>query len=263
MKRINYIPLIAALVLVALGSGCSKTPPPPNPGYRFSSYLQFFEFGIPVRTVKDPDKLFSGDLINAMPGAPGTVGFWRARTNYQAYYDVLSGIAPAEWEFVALDGVCQGLSFQTFVSAGQDLQVACMVPETPSFFAQPDYIDADYPPASVAINGTGINSASGMPMVEYWDQYGYFVASSQATEVAADGTWLSGPTPDIASVHSGRYVLRIKQATGELIGQATMDVYKYEPPPPPDPCGYGSTDPYGYRSTDPQMQRPACDVQTY
>lgn len=89
------------------------------------------------------------------------------------------------------------------------------------------------------ISGSGISSANGMPSVEYWNPSGQFGASTQATEVAPDGTWLSGATPDLSQVYSGTYLLRVKNATGEYAGSGFVDVYRYqEPPPPPnpDPC---------------------------
>jgi len=241
MKTKNYLLLIVALASVFAGAGCRRDNPIPDPGYRITSYFQVIDgWGFPVSTRKDPDKLFEADLVSSQPGAPGSVGFWTRRTNLLAEVDILDGIAPGDWFIASLDGVCQGTGFQTFIQRGQNKNISCRVPEHPFFFfASPDYIDVDYPPASVTINGSGIDSSAGMPTVEYWDQYGYLVAQQQASQVAADGTWISGPTPDLSQVYSGNYLLRIRSATGAVLGDAAVQIFKFEPPPPPpqeDPC---------------------------
>jgi hypothetical protein len=241
MKTKNHLLLIVALLSVLTSAACRRDNPIPDPGYRITSYFQIIDsWGFAIVTRKDPDKLFDAELVASQPGAPGSVGFWTRRTNALAELDILDGIAPGDWFIASLDGVCQGTGFQTFIQRGQNKNISCRVPEHPFFFfASPDYIDVDSPPSSVTISGSGIDTSSGMPTVEYWDQNGYLVAQQQASQVAADGTWLSGPTPDLSQVYSGNYLLRIRSATGEVIGDAAVQVFRFEPPPPPpdeDPC---------------------------
>src|SRR5438552_8021252 len=52
-----------------------------------------------------------------------------------------------------------------------------------------------------------------------------------APQVAADGSWLSGPTPDLSSAGSGRYILVVRNPDGVVAGSGLVDVYEeYSPP---------------------------------
>jgi hypothetical protein len=104
----------------------------------------------------------------------------------------------------------------------------------------PSSIDVSNPPATVTINGSGISSTYGMPYVDYFDQYGNVVAEGRASQVAQDGTSLSGNTPDLSNVTSNTYsvIVRNVQANGSLqyVGAAMVYVANWVEPPPPDPC---------------------------
>ena len=110
------------------------------------------------------------------------------------------------------------------------------------------------PPAAGTIHGSEISATHGMPKVEYLDYTGVTVGESTATEVAADGTWLSGPVPYISGGYSGTYYLWVsnKNADGSysVIGVAEVQATDGSsgggggPPDDPPPCG--SPDPCEY-----------------
>ncbi len=230
---------LASALLVVIGCfGCDN---PPNPGFRISTYIEVinpitgFPEDVPHRNVG-----VRGDLLERSPDATGIYDDFSGNTGANAYFDAEDRVAPGDWIVIETSGPCSGKSKQIIIDPGEDRGITCDTISDFFFFTvTPSFIDADYPPANVTIHGTGMSVVGGMPSVEYWNSAGQFVASAQATEVAPDGTWLRGSTPDLSQVHSGRYLLRVKNATGEYVGSAIVDVFKFqEPPPPPnpDPC---------------------------
>jgi hypothetical protein len=84
-----------------------------------------------------------------------------------------------------------------------------------SLTADPASIDLLSPPSSGTITGQGMWGTNGMPRVDYFDGYGYFIGSVTATSVASDGTWITAPQPDMSSVYSGSYQLKVTYPTTE------------------------------------------------
>lgn len=226
-----------SLLLVVGGFGCNN---PPNPGFRVSTRLEFIDpiTGLPTNVAHQNINV-SGEVIERSPDATGRFNDFSGNSGSNAYIDADDRVAPAIWLLFETSGQCAGdPPVEEVINPGEDESIFCSsIP--PGFFyftVDPSYIDADNPPANVTIHGTGMNATGGMPSVEYWNSAGQFVASAQATEVAPDGTWLRGSTPNLSQVHSGRYLLRVRNATGEYVGSGIVDVYKFqEPPPPPDP----------------------------
>lgn len=75
----------------------------------------------------------------------------------------------------------------------------------------------------------------GMPTVEYYDPNGNLAQQTQATECAADGSWISGPTPDLSECATGAYTLIVRNAEGEAVGSAVVTVFNFLPPCNSDP----------------------------
>jgi hypothetical protein len=173
-----------------------------------------------------------------------------AETDGDGLYAVDDGRAPAVWEFGEYNGVCANQSTRYNINLGQDFALICDTtcvfvkgPNCPNntFAMDPSFIDVADPPVIVSITGSGIDSTYGMPYIDYFDQYGNVVAEGRASQVAQDGTWLSGSTPDLSSVTSNTYsvIVRNVMADGSLqfVGAATVYVGNWvPPPPPPDPC---------------------------
>lgn len=96
-----------------------------------------------------------------------------------------------------------------------------------SLTADPSSVYLPSPPGSITISGQYFNPTYAMPMVEYFDDYGYFIGSALATYVSTDGTVMSVPAPDLSYVYSGTYQLRVTNKTWEgyyveVVGTATM-----------------------------------------
>jgi hypothetical protein len=119
-----------------------------------------------------------------------------------------------------------------------------------AFFASPFSFNLTSPPATGSIYGQDISSAYGMPVIEYRDADGTYVTQTTATEVASDGTWLSGPVPWFGDGYNGTYQLWVKNRNWDgsytEIGVATVEAYGRDwPPDDPDdsddpecPCGW-------------------------
>jgi len=112
------------------------------------------------------------------------------------------------------------------------------------FFASPFSINLQSPPASGSISGSGISAAYGMPIIEYRDYGDAIIGQTTATEVAADGSWLSGPVPDLSAAYTGTYLLWVSNRNADgshsVIGVAEVQASGRDYPPPQDetcPCG--------------------------
>lgn len=161
---------------------------------------------------------------------------------------ISDGRVPARWSIRPAIGVpCllipSGTQFD--VSSGQTKNVECLVTFGFLVSSSPSSIDLQSPPPSFTITGSGFSTASGMPRIEYYDQYsGTLVASTTASWVSSDGSQLGAYTPDLSSVSSGTYSLVVSNinpdGTSELVGVTTIDAWGpiviYEPPPDPLPC---------------------------
>jgi hypothetical protein len=93
--------------------------------------------------------------------------------------------------------------------------------------ADPSSVDLQNPPASGTITGQGFDATYGMPLLEYFDYYGYLVGSVYATSVSSDGTSLQANIPDLSYVYSGVYQIRVtnKRYDGyylDIVGSASI-----------------------------------------
>lgn len=101
--------------------------------------------------------------------------------------------------------------------------------------ATPSGADLNAPPSSVTINGQAMDATYGMPRVDYYDEDGYLVGSVTATQVAADGSWLAAPVPDLSSAWSGTYQVKVTNMTEvsrylDEVGSATLDCWGRDRP---------------------------------
>lgn len=93
--------------------------------------------------------------------------------------------------------------------------------------ANPASVYLPSPPTSGTITGQGFDATYGMPSVDYFDSNGYLIGSVYATSVSSDGTSLQANLPDLSSVYSGTYQVRVVNKTYNgyymnLVGSATM-----------------------------------------
>jgi hypothetical protein len=93
--------------------------------------------------------------------------------------------------------------------------------------ASPASVYLPTPPTSGTITGQSFDATYGMPQVEYFDSNGYLVGSVNATSVASGGTSLQANLPDLSSVYSGTYQVKVTNKTYDgyylnIVGSATM-----------------------------------------
>jgi hypothetical protein len=120
------------------------------------------------------------------------------------------------------------------LNAGRDCNGGCsftLIERTnlnASLTADPSSVYLPSPPTSVTISGQYFNATYGMPLVEYFDDYGYLIGTAAATYVSSDGSVISVPAPDLSFVYSGTYMLRVTNKTSsgyyvEVVGTASMN----------------------------------------
>jgi hypothetical protein len=237
MKQNKILFLI--VILVAVMAAC--IPSPPKPGFRISTTITRFNDFFFQETFAYPNAGVNGRLVQAAPyygTVTGTIPGFLGSTGPQAYLNVDRGVAPAFWNVgFSLGSFCGGQTMMALIFPGEDYGLDCLlIPIGGFFIVSPSTIDVESPPPFVTINGSGISSAGGMPTLEYYSSYGTLVAQCAASEVAADGSWLTASTPDMSSISGGRYLVTIRNPNGGVAGNAFVDVFRYtEPPPDPDP----------------------------
>jgi len=158
------------------------------------------------------------------------------------YTPYLTDDVPARWVIGELSGPCTNKEDILIIDPGVNgilcdttcLFIPCI--DRRPFAATPDYIDTSNPPPTITITGDGIDATYSMPYVQYYDPDGNLVAQAQASEVAEDGTWLSGSTPDLSSVVSNSYWAVVSNVAPDgsqvVIGATVVYVDSGQPPPP-------------------------------
>ena len=80
--------------------------------------------------------------------------------------------------------------------------------------ASPSSVDLNNPPTSGTITGQGFDATYGMPRVDYFDtNTGFLMGSVEATSVNSSGTSLQANLPDLSSVYSGTYRVKVTNKT--------------------------------------------------
>jgi hypothetical protein len=94
--------------------------------------------------------------------------------------------------------------------------------------ASPSSVNVTSPPTSATITGQGFDATYGMPAVDYFDTTtGFLMGSVEATSVNSNGTSLQANLPDLSSVYSGTYQVKVTNKTYDgyylnIVGWATM-----------------------------------------
>jgi hypothetical protein len=93
--------------------------------------------------------------------------------------------------------------------------------------ASPSSVYLPSPPTSGTITGQSFDATYGMPRVDYYDGDGYLVDSVYATSVSADATSLQANFPDLSSVYSGTYQVKVTNMRSDgyylnTVGSASM-----------------------------------------
>lgn len=218
MKKTNYVLFAVALALTYVSSGCASGPP--NPGFRIETF--YTENG---SIFDDPYRGLDLERRRTYPPTTGSeITFTGVRTNGSAYFDADNGIAPADWFIKETDGGCAGQEIEERINPGESEDVYCNAISIFAFVSNPSYIDAGFPPSYVTVSGTGLSTVGGMPKVEYFDQNGNLVDEVVAFEVASNGTWARGYTPDLMNQLSGSYTMRVRNPNGQIVGSGFVNV---------------------------------------
>jgi hypothetical protein len=158
-------------------------------------------------------------------------------------FDCVNCRAPGYWTFGETSGDCAGKFTTDLVDKpGINTEVVCYDIVFPFFTVDPATIDLDNPPTTATIEGSGMSSDGGLPVVEYYDMNGTLVAQQTASDLSADGTLLSMSLPDLSAVAGGRYLITVRNADGTVAGDGVVDLFHYssvpsDPGPGDDPPG--------------------------
>lgn len=251
MKKTTGLLIGVLLFLATTASDCN----PPPEGFKIRTQLGIFLGGFPT-IIPHRNVAIFGVMVAEFPGSTGMSGTRTqlpsfANSGDEGLYPVPDGRVPANWRIGEFSGPCTNKEMVFNIGKGATLPVLCdttcaFIPclAQPRFLAVPDYIEPSNPPSTITITGHDIDSTYGMPYIKYYDPNGTLVAQLQASEVAPDGSWLSGPTPDLSGVSSNSYWVVISNVTvdgTEVIGATLLYIDNGLPPPPPDPdpnpCG--------------------------
>ncbi len=229
MKKLILLLIVS---LAALAASCNIGPP--NPGF------------ILVLTEIDRSSIFSQEM--PLPGidtegvlkfpnddASGFVENFHNTSGITGQIRVENGRAPGTWKITENNGPCHGQYTYWPIKRGELNYLPCIELTFPFNFS-PSSINADAPPATFQITGSGMNAVYGMPTVQFRNYIGTLVARVRATSMV-EGRITANATP-LGSLPSGSYSVQVWNATangkGKLAGTTSMRVYR--PQPPPEPC---------------------------
>jgi hypothetical protein len=218
------------LALLLASPGCEPTLPPSTPGGTFtietifqpSSGISYSVGGVGI----------SGQWVEDGPGATGSASPVAGTTGANALDVFLGSRAPATWHFTwltpmpgQLPPACVGVNTNVTIDEAQGAGVfGCVQIYIPDALGvSPSAIYLDDPPASVTVSGApqgSFQSANGMPETQYLDSSGTVVGVASASAISADGTSITGPTPDLSSVTPGEYV----GLAGNLAADGSLNV---------------------------------------
>ncbi len=198
-----------------------------------------------------------GTWLKDLPGAQGNASVFNITTNPFGLGIADNRRAPAEWRFKWIfspTALCDGQTVDAVAHfIDDDVGLLCSVitvggvPQSASVNAMADYVFSPSPVATDGSSGTeavivgpGFSTQFGMPLLQYFDLNGNLVAQTSADAVAADGSWMSSPIPDISQLPVGTYVgfLNNANASGDydVLGVTSVRVVPPLLPPPQDPC---------------------------
>jgi hypothetical protein len=240
MKKVKLLLLLAALMFVTTASDCDDdgggNPNLPNPGF---TLLTVRINGLGIDSAQ-PFVDTGGMLIDRGDGYSGTLTNFRATSSGSGILPVANGVAPAFWGVSEYSGPCAGFTAFGGVKRADYTRLVCLAGSLGLPFGfSPLPIQANGPAVTWQIQGKGMNHTYGMPTVRFYNYIGTLVAQIKATQIASDNSWISGSSTALQALPSGSYYARVWNATsngtGKFVGEASMRVYR--PQPPPSPCG--------------------------
>lgn len=233
------------LISSCSGGGGGGTPDP-NAGFRMQTYAASQTGNVIFPTAAQ----VSGQLLQPSGTTTGTLEAFNLGHSGVGQLVAYNTRVPGVWRLTLGPNVPGGGSLcLTFATSDHSVSLNSVVNlvcpgRFAGFSASPDSIDAQNPPAYVLFNGKGLDNTYSEPAVAFYDEFGYVVASTLASQSFWDGGEVTGievVLPDISQVPDGVYAVAVhnvlSDGTWELVGGAYMTVYGNPPPPPPPPGG--------------------------
>src|SRR2546423_11836513 len=175
MKAITKLTLVAALGIFL--SGCWWD-------FGFSGFkikTVFITAPSPTqRSVESPDPYVTvsgqwlGDLGLGGPPTGSQFTIYPTLTGGDGKLHISNGRIIALWTFHRDGGHCGPLDFPFQVRDNMTCVLPCDLRGS-RFTASPDSVDVNSPPGSITLGGSGLSTQYGMPIAEYYDEYGTFI----------------------------------------------------------------------------------------
>ena len=259
-KITNFVSLFAFGCAALFSFGCGGGSGGNNQDPNTSFYVQVAAGGIPtVARVQGQFQTGSGTFGNRDSFPPldvAGIGFTR----------IADAKVPGTWRLTYGPGLGGSLCLDSLtvdrnVSLGSFETLPC-APRYFSFTASPNSINALSPPATVTFTGKGISALSGIPVVAYYNEFGYVVASTPATNLSNNSLGVvnrvSVSVPDLSNAYDGEYTVAVHNinpdGTWEVIGAAHITIYGNPVPPNPFPI------PVPCEQQPPNQEQLPCDA---
>jgi hypothetical protein len=152
---------------------------------------------------------------------------------------------PNQWSFTRYPSpLCNTVRNKGgWVGASQVIHLTCS-DSILLFNTDPSSMDAYSHPDFFTITGQSISQAYGSPRIQFYNEMGNVFATTYASAVAGDGSWVQTPTPDLSVVYSGTYDVLVANQNPDgsytAVGATTLEVTgnDYQAP---DPCTINRT----------------------
>jgi hypothetical protein len=230
--------------MVAWLTGCpadtTPTLPPTTNGGGFIIETHFTINGI---TVIEPHTQTYWQWTVDGVGAKGNANPFYAETNELGLYAATYGRVPAQWTASWISSLnpyatgCNTLSSTITVNnRGELVDLNCILTTSGTvsilssggFSFTPNPFNTAAPPLSISIQGQGLISTYGMPVIQYFDMNGNLVSQQSASAVSSDGTILTASTPPLIELPSGIYAGIVSNIAADgsyqYAGTASVDV---------------------------------------
>lgn len=252
MRKLTSIIFMFVLGLAMNACGGGGNNNDPNAGFKLATYAYSpINTNVYIPTAGNVQGLF----LSANGTTTGTVESFNRNHSGVGLLVITGARVPGTWRFRLAPDLVQGslclapAITDLDMSLNSEKRLFCPG-RFVGFTATPDNIDALSPPASITFNGKGIDNAYGEPALAFYDEFGYVVASTQASQSLWSGGEIEGiavSVPDISQVYDGVYTVVIHNikpdGSWEVVGAAPVTIYGNPPPPPPPPPGGGGCEP--------------------
>jgi hypothetical protein len=266
MRKLITIIFVLSLgwAMNGCGGGGGGGTPDPNAGFKIETFAYH---------PQDPSVYIptagnvQGQFLYPNGATTGTVESFNRNHGGVGLLVIPGARVPARWRLTLGPDFFGGSHCLTFETVDRDVSLNSVIRlfcrgRFFGFTASPNTLDALNPPATMTFNGKGIENVYGTPALAFYDEYGYVVASTQASQLLYREGEIEGleiVIPDISQVYDGVYTIAVHNirpdGSWEVIGAAPVTIYGNPPPPPPGGGGGGC------EPQPPDQQQLPCDQQ--